>query len=136
MAERRVDFLVSRTDTPVADDLALVVIVKPDGSGVAVIATWPTSSVATRSQVPDNAADVQLVAANPARLGLQISNGSTVRLYLAAGTAAASLTNYTAIVQPGGMWEPPAGSRFTAEVRGIWESDPGTGSAAITEYTA
>ena len=92
----------------------------------------PGSTTATRTQVADNAADVQILAVNTAREKYAITNDSTAILYLADGATAASLTNYTVQIQPGGYFE---NTSYTGEVRGIWATDPGTGAARITEYT-
>lgn len=92
----------------------------------------PSSGTATRTQVADTASDALLLAANAAREKYAITNDSTAILYLADGTTAASTTNYTVQIQPGGYFE---NTNFTGEVRGIWATDPGTGAARITEYT-
>ena len=97
-----------------------------------VTATIPTSGTATRTSVADNAADVQLLAANAAREKYSVTNDSTAILYLAAGAAAASTTSYTVQIPPNSFY---ASDGYTGEVRGIWATDPGTGAARITEYT-
>ena len=97
-----------------------------------VTANTPTSATATRTSVADNAADVQLLAANAAREKYSVTNDSTAILFLAAGAAAASTTNYTVQIPPNSFY---ASDGYTGEVRGIWATDPGTGAARITEYT-
>ena len=95
--------------------------------------TFDPPTTATRTQVADNAADVQLLAANAARKNYSVFNDSTAILFLAAGGAAASTTDYSVQIPPNSFYSDDEG--FTGEVRGIWATDPGTGAARITEYT-
>lgn len=97
-----------------------------------VTANTPTSGTATRTTVADNAADVQILAANAAREKYSVTNDSSATLFLADGAAAASTTSYTVQIPRGGFYSNEA---YTGEVRGIWSSDPGDGAARITEYT-
>ena len=90
-------------------------------------------NIATRTSIDDNAADVLFLVANAARLGGGVTNDSTAILHIALGTVAATLTNYTAQILPGGFFS--LGS-YTGMVRGIWAADPNTGAARITELTA
>lgn len=97
-----------------------------------VAVSGPTSTTATRSQVADNAADTQLLAANAAREKYSVTNTSSAMLFLADGAAAATTANFTVAIPTNGFY---ANEGYTGEVRGIWASDPGDGAAAITEYT-
>ena len=103
-------------------------------SNVAIPATLPTAGTATRTQVADNAADTLILAANASRSKFSVFNDSTATLYLAAGAAAATTSNYTVRVPPNSYYEDDF-IQYTGEVRGIWDTDPGTGAARITEYT-
>lgn len=111
---------------------ALRVTVASDSTGK-IIANPTRSATATTSQVADNAASVTLLAANANRLGASITNDSSARLYLKAGTTA-STTDYTVSLLQHDHWEVPFG--YTGKVDGIWASDPGDGAARVTEYTA
>lgn len=88
------------------------------------------STTATRSSVAGAIADTSLLVANAARRGASVFNDSTATLYIGLGATAASTTNYTAQVAPGGLYELPA--NFAGEVRGIWSA--ATGNARITEF--
>lgn len=102
------------------------------GANNDVTAVKDLGGTATRTQVADNAADVQLLAANAARFSWSVYNDSTAILYLAMGGAAATTTNYTAQVPPNSYF---SDDTYAGEVRGIWASDPGTGAARVTEVT-
>lgn len=90
------------------------------------------STAATRSSVTAAATDIQILASNANRLGASVYNDADKDLYIALGTAAASLTSFTQKIAPGGMYEVPF--NYTGVVRGIWATSP-TGSARVTEYT-
>lgn len=92
----------------------------------------PRSSTATTSQVSDAASSTQLLAANTSRIGATVYNDSAAILYVKCGTTA-STTDYTAQLPPGGYWESPFG--YTGRIDGLWEFDPNSGAARITEYT-
>lgn len=123
-----------RTSTPLQRDRAFVVRIAGTIPGTVAIGELPAVAQATRSQVPDSATDVLLIPADATRKTWSVFNDSTAVLYLAMGFTAASTTNYTAQLQPGGYYEPPSGAYFNqTPVRGIWASAPGTGGAKITE---
>lgn len=88
---------------------------------------------ATRTQVADVASDVQLLAANVLRAYAVILNTSSATLFLSLGPVTASLTDYTYIVDPNNKIRI---ERYGGEIRGIWDTDPNTGEAQITEATA
>lgn len=116
---------------PTGAELGLVV--RPITSAAApVVVKQVQPSISTRSSVNDNAADVLILASNASRLGGGVANDSTAVLYLALGTVAASLTNYTAQVAPGAFYSL---GDYTGEVRGIWITDPNTGAARVSELT-
>lgn len=91
------------------------------------------ADTAARTQVADSAADVQLLAANAARLGASIQNDSSAVLFVGLGAAAATSTNYTVRLVQNAYYEVPF--NYTGEIRGIWASDPNDGAARITEIT-
>lgn len=91
------------------------------------------AGTATVTSVADSATSVTLKALNASRLGLSIVNDSSARLYIKCGTTA-TVTDYTVSLGQHESWECPFG--FTGRVDGIWETDPGTGAARVTEYTA
>lgn len=105
------------------------VVIASDQSTVGV--NQDGGATGTRSSVAGSSSDVQLLAANTARKGATVFNDSTAVLYLGLGATAASTTNYTTQIAPGGFYEVSAG--FRGQVRGIWAS--ATGNARVTELT-
>ena len=91
------------------------------------------SATGTRTQIADNAADVELLASNANRLGATFFNDSSASLYLGLGTTVTSATNYTVKLVSCAYYEVPFG--FTGQVKGIWASDPGDGACRVTELT-
>lgn len=89
------------------------------------------ASTATRSSVAASATSVQLLAANASRLDSTIYNDSSAILYVALGTVAATLTNFTVPVAANGYYEVAYG--YTGAIQGIWAS--AVGNARITELT-
>lgn len=90
------------------------------------------SETATETSVADTASSTTILAANTRRRGAVIVNDSTARLYLRAGSDAASTTDYTVSLGQHDYWEIPYG--FLGAVTGIWASDPNTGAARVTEF--
>lgn len=90
--------------------------------------TGPTSS--TLLSVDDDAADVELLAANALRLGFSVTNDSSATLYLALA-GAVSLTSYTVRIPTFGFFSDDSG--YIGAIHGIWDSDPNDGAARITE---
>lgn len=93
------------------------------------------ASTATLSNVAASATSVTLLSANAARIGAQITNDSSVVVYIKFGTTA-STTSYTvslagAASAPFSYYEVPAG--YTGRIDAIWAS--ATGNARITEIT-
>lgn len=86
---------------------------------------------AVETSVNDSATSVELIAANPLRRGVTITNDSTARLYIRLGATAATTSLYTASLGQFDLYEAPAG--YTGAIQGIWASDPNTGAARITE---
>lgn len=117
-----------------------VVILDLGGSGAESLVSGgrvPTkllSGTATRTQVADTITEAVLLASNANRLGASFYNDSTDTLLLGHGTTVVTSTNYTVKIFPNGYHEVEFG--FTGEIRGVWVTDPGTGGAKITEYTA
>lgn len=101
--------------------------------GAATYVLPPPADTAARTSVTADDSDTMILAANALRRTFTVYNESTAVLYLALGSVAASLTDYTAQVPPGAYYEPPAGARVTCEVRGIWAAVDG--SARVTEMT-
>lgn len=114
-----------------------VAVVQVDSTGAAVSSGGgggaTAAGTATVTSVADSATSVTLKALNASRLGLSIVNDSSARLYIKCGTTA-TVTDYTVSLGQHESWECPFG--FTGRVDGIWETDPGTGAARVTEYTA
>lgn len=89
-------------------------------------------TTATVTPVSSSATSVQIIAANASRLGLSVYNDSNQSLYLRYGSGAASTTDYSVLVQAGGLYEVPDRS-VQLELRGIWPS--ANGSARVTEVS-
>ncbi len=87
---------------------------------------------ATRTSVASSASDVLLFAANSRAGGRTVFNESSAILYLAFGSVAASLTNYTVQVAAGAYYEFPVTRFYGGEVRAIWAS--ANGNARCTEW--
>ena len=94
------------------------------------------ASKATQTSVGDTGSSTQLVAANPDRVGLLITNTSTAILYLllGAGTASATTAHSWRCAASGGQVDLSnlSGRCWKGAVQGIWASDAG-GEANITE---
>lgn len=109
-----------------------------DGASSPVVGSLPVAvaepATATLSNATQNVSAVQLLAANAARRGIVIVNEVAAgeaggNLYVAfAGTA--SVTVYTNVIPPGGVWERKGG--YTGQIFGVWDA-AGTGKARITE---
>lgn len=97
----------------------------------AISVTLRQAANATTISVGGSASSVTLLAANANRVGYSAYNDSTAILYLLEdNSAAASSSNYTLQVAPGGMW---INDEYTGKVVGIWAS--AVGNARITERT-
>lgn len=113
-------------------DLYLPAVVLVDSTGNTVD---PKSSTSTVTNVAASATSVTLIAANSAREALYITNAGTSALYVRLGAVAATTTTgYSAVIQPGILWELPTAPIYTGEIRGIWAATGGNG-ANITELT-
>jgi hypothetical protein len=91
------------------------------------------AATATRTSVNDSGTSVTILASNANRKGAVVLNTSSATLFLALGTVAASLTDYTAKVFTDQLYEIPA--CFTGPIQGIWDTDPNDGGARVTELT-
>lgn len=88
---------------------------------------------ASVTSVASAAASTQLLAANPARLGVTIVNTDANALYIVYGTTANTTAgNFSYIIGAGATWEMPWGVVYSGPIYGIWASD-GSGVAEITE---
>jgi len=100
--------------------------------GTAVAVTSGTSATATVTSVSVTTSSVTLQAANAARLGLAIFNGSTNRTLYAKLGSGASLTDYTVQIPKLSYYEVPFG--YTGIVTGRWNNS-GSDAALMTEFT-
>lgn len=84
------------------------------------------------TNVPANAINTTLLAANPARRGasFQADRGGTGVLLLKLG-AAASAVSYTVALVPGAYYELPDEPLYTGQIDGIW--DVAAGAVLVTE---
>ena len=89
------------------------------------------AGTATVTSVNDTNVSTTLLSATAARLGMIITNTSTVACYVKYGTTA-SATSFTYILQPNETLEDYI---YTGRVDAIWASDQ-SGAAVITELTA
>lgn len=109
------------------------------GGGNGIVVYDPTiadlltpPNIATRTSVAAAAVDTLILAANASRKGASIFNDSaSATLYLALGTAAATIADYTVKILPGQFYETLAG--YTGQIRGIWSA--AVGAAKVTEQT-
>lgn len=84
-----------------------------------------------RVDVPQNAANVVLLPANPLRAGYNITNTTAILYVLENDNAVASTTNFTKQMAAAEFFRGTDG--YGGEVRGIW-SAAGVGNALITEF--
>lgn len=98
---------------------------------------WPTAVI---TRVPANAANVQLLPADPLRRHFLIYNGSTTQNLFISFSGPADLTagaeNFTTRIGTQGTfeWESPFGG-FTGAINGIWAAADAAGEALITVLT-
>lgn len=119
-----------RIVTPATPSAGAAIAAGNNNIGDVDVATLPSSSTATLTNVASSATNVTLIASNAVRKGLLIFNDSTAVLYVKFGTTA-SATSYTVQIAAGGYWEMPADCVYTGRVDGIWAS--ANGNARITE---
>ena len=90
---------------------------------------------AVKTNVAQSATSVTVKAATVGVGGYIIFNDSAADLYLAAGTDAASLTNYTWKVPAQDFLQEPAGDfLYIGPITGIW-SAAGAGAARVTTFS-
>lgn len=101
--------------------------------------TTPTTLSATVTSVNDSATSVAILAANSARRWFSIFNNSTSYLYIRAGAAAASLTDFSFRIDPYDYYEhpqpAPGAPPYVGAWTGIWSADS-SGAALVTDYAA
>ena len=102
------------------------------GSGGAVKTDAVRATISVVTAVASSVTSVQLVAANAARLGFNIYNDSNASLYLKFGSGAASLTDFSVLIQAGALYEIPDRSA-QLEMRVIWAT--ANGFARVTEVS-
>jgi hypothetical protein len=90
------------------------------------------SATGTLSNIASSATVVTLLALNVARKGVMIFNDSTAQLYVAFA-AAASLTNFSIKVAPGGTYVMDPYPIYAGIITGIW--DGANGNARMSEFT-
>ena len=94
------------------------------------------SSKATLTSVGDESSSTSLIAANPERTGLLLTNTSSAILYilLGGGTATATTAHSLRLAASGGQIDLSdiSGRCFKGAISGIWASDAG-GAVNITE---
>lgn len=89
-----------------------------------------SSTAATITTIAAEIASSVLLAANPDRKGAIVHNKSTSKLHLAL-SATATVTAYTAPLDPDDYWEMPF--NYTGVISGIWTA--ANGNAIVTELT-
>jgi len=108
----------------------IVYAINPDGTPSGYV----TAGTGTITAVPDNAASVTILAANPARKGATITNTASTVLYVrCAAGAATTTTGYTYRVAQNASVDIPSG--YTGAVTGIWATDANDGNALVTEFS-
>lgn len=81
--------------------------------------------------IASSATSVGILAANPSRYGVSITNTDANTLYILCGSGTASDSFHTAPIQTGGVYEVPFS--YTGDIVGAWAAD-GAGVAIITEF--
>jgi len=108
----------------------VVIPINPDGSPSGVV----TAATGTVTSVADSATSVPIIAANPARKGVTITNTASTVLYIRCATGAATTTTgYTYRVAQNASVDIPNG--YVGVINGIWATDANDGSALVTEFT-
>lgn len=91
--------------------------------------TNPHPKNPTVASVADTTTPAELIASNESRSEVEITNTSSAELYLLKGTGTPASDNLTAIVPQNSHYS----TDFVGAIQGVWASDPGDGSALITE---
>lgn len=91
----------------------------------------PKTSGANVGAIASAATSTLILAANPQRNGLLLTNTDANMLYLKYGEGATITTSYTVAIPAGGYWEMPR-PVYSGVIHGIWAAD-GSGSAVYTE---
>src|SRR5690349_4941443 len=99
------------------------------------MAVSPSPQTATLANVPSSASSVTLFAAATGRVSMRlVFNDSAQVLYVALTSSAASTSNYTEQLAPGGYYEfPGAGDVYGGQVTGIW-AQADSGAARLTSW--
>lgn len=103
------------------------------GGGGSAAAGVITSSAAAQTNIAQNAASVQLLAANASRKDVSIFNDTAANLYVSFN-GAASTANFKVQIAAGGYYSMQPGVTFTGVINGIWDA-AGAGNARVTELT-
>lgn len=122
-----------KNSAPTTTDWGLVVRPIGGGGGGAVIVVTEPSANSTVTSVAGSATAVQLLAANPNRLGFSIYNSSAVDTLYVLANPGGTVSNvlFSVAIAPKGYYEDPY--HYVGKVEGIW--DHATGAALVTEYT-
>jgi len=104
-----------------------------DADGARLPVKPPMASAAARTLVNDNAAAVELLAANANRKGAYLLNTSSAILYVGLGTVDPSASDFTEQLVQWQAWRVP--DCYTGQIKGIWASDPNDGGARVTELS-
>lgn len=91
--------------------------------------TNPKPQSSTTTSVADTTTPAELIASNSVRSEVEIINTSSANLYLLKGTGTVSSSNQTVTIPQDAHYV----TDFTGAMQGVWETDPGDGSAIITE---
>lgn len=107
---------------------SIPVVIASDQAAIASKEKRATTGTVT--SVPQNAANVTLLAANASRIGATIYNDALVVLFVKLA-ATASSTSYTLQLAAGGF---TSINNYTGIIDGIWAA-AGLGAARVTELT-
>lgn len=116
---------------PIEPGVGALRVVTTSSSTVKLTSNVVSSSV-TVASVGDTTSSTTLKASNALRKRITITNDSTARLYILLGSGTASSTNYTISL---GRYDTYEDTMYTGNITGVWDSDPNTGNALITEVT-
>lgn len=107
-----------------------IALVDASGNQITTLAGTPPS-IATLTQVPAATSSTVILAANPLRKGVIITNASSKTLTVAFA-ATASTSAYTFIIASNGVYTGPL-SGYTGIISGIWNGT--SGNAQVTELS-
>lgn len=118
------DTQLRATPVPVSGTIAVTQSTSPWAAKELRAATTSVTSVSGTTT------STTIVASNANRLSYSVFNNSSASLYLRKGSGAASSSDFSVKLLPGGYYE---NDEYTGDIKGIW--DTANGAALVTEAT-